>query len=52
MEKVRLRIIRGAADLLTSAVQTTFKEGKGKVYMTRATKAIYNIVMRDFVKIR
>ena len=33
-------------------MQTNFKDGNGKVYMTRATKAIYNFLMRDFVKIR
>lgn len=36
----------------TEPLQTNFKEGNGKVYMTRATKAIYNFLMLDFVKIR
>ncbi|KAG8957482.1 endoribonuclease ysh1, partial [Tulasnella sp. 408] len=29
---------------------TNFKDGKGKVYMTHATKAVYKFMMQDFVR--
>jgi cleavage and polyadenylation specificity factor subunit 3 len=32
--------------------QTNFRDGKGKVYMTHPTKAVYKFVMQDFVRMR
>jgi len=31
--------------------KTNFKDGKGKVYMTHPTKAVYRILMSDFVRV-
>lgn len=31
-------------------VQTNFKDGKGKVYMTHPTKALHKFMMQDFVR--
>ena len=46
MEKVQLAL---KAEL---TVQTNFKDGGGKVYMTSPTKEVYRILMRDFVRMR
>ena len=40
-----------AAALTYIMEKTNFKEGKGKVYMTHPTKAIYRFLMSDFVRI-
>lgn len=32
--------------------KTNFKDGKGKVYMTHPTKAVYKFMMQDFVRMR
>jgi cleavage and polyadenylation specificity factor subunit 3 len=39
-----------AAALTYVMEKTTFKEGKGKVYMTHPTKAVYRFLMSDFVR--
>ncbi len=31
--------------------KTNFRDGKGKVYMTHPTKAVYRFLMSDFVRI-
>ncbi|EIM20151.1 Metallo-hydrolase/oxidoreductase [Wallemia mellicola CBS 633.66] len=40
-----------AAALTYIMEKTNFKEGKGKVYMTSPTKAVYRFMMQDFVRI-
>lgn len=32
--------------------QTNFRDGKGKVYMTHPTKAVYKFIMQDFLRMR
>lgn len=32
--------------------KTNFKDGKGKVYMTHPTKAVYRYMMQDYVRMR
>ncbi|KIO33490.1 hypothetical protein M407DRAFT_17745 [Tulasnella calospora MUT 4182] len=39
-----------AASLTYILEKTNFKDGKGKVYMTHATKAVYKFMMQDFVR--
>ncbi|KAG8744464.1 endoribonuclease ysh1 [Ceratobasidium sp. 414] len=39
-----------AASLTYVMEKTNFKEGKGKVYMTHPTKAVYKYIMQDFVR--
>ena len=34
------------------AMQTNFKDGKGKVYMTHPTKAVHKFMMQDFARMR
>lgn len=40
-----------AAALTYIMEKTNFKDGKGKVYMTHPTKAVYRFLMSDFVRI-
>ncbi len=40
-----------AAGLPYVMEKTNFREGKGKVYMTHATKAIFRLTMQDAVRI-
>jgi cleavage and polyadenylation specificity factor subunit 3 len=58
MEKVRSPLLRRTgrvgADfppLLYLCSQTNFKEGKGVVYMSHPTKAVYRYLMSDFVRV-
>jgi len=37
--------------LARSHPQTNFKEGKGVVYMSHPTKAVYRYLMSDFVRV-
>lgn len=39
-----------AAGLTYIMEKTNFREGKGKVYMTLATKAVYKFIMQDFLR--
>ncbi|KAL5523858.1 hypothetical protein ACEPAG_8031 [Sanghuangporus baumii] len=39
-----------AASLTYIMEKTNFKDGKGKVYMTHPTKAVYKFLMQDFVR--
>ncbi|QRV82594.1 pre-mRNA polyadenylation factor PF I, YSH1-component related protein [Ceratobasidium sp. AG-Ba] len=39
-----------AASLTYVMERTNFKEGKGKVYMTHPTKAVYKYIMQDFLR--
>ncbi|KAF8588696.1 Metallo-hydrolase/oxidoreductase [Ramaria rubella] len=39
-----------AASLTYIMEKTNFKDGKGKVYMTHPTKAVYKFIMQDFVR--
>ncbi|KAG8779545.1 endoribonuclease ysh1, partial [Serendipita sp. 397] len=39
-----------AAGLTYIMEKTNFREGKGKVYMTSATKAVYKFIMQDFLR--
>ncbi|EUC54919.1 YSH1-component of pre-mRNA polyadenylation factor PF I, related protein [Rhizoctonia solani AG-3 Rhs1AP] len=39
-----------AASLTYVMEKTNFKDGKGKVYMTHPTKAVYKYIMQDFVR--
>ncbi|TDL24172.1 Metallo-hydrolase/oxidoreductase [Rickenella mellea] len=39
-----------AASLTYIMEKTNFKDGKGKVYMTHPTKAVYKYMMQDFVR--
>ncbi|GJJ07702.1 endoribonuclease ysh1 [Clathrus columnatus] len=39
-----------AAALTYITEKTNFKDGKGKVYMTHPTKAIYKFIMQDYVR--
>lgn len=39
-----------AASLTYIMEKTNFRDGKGKVYMTHATKAVYKFIMQDFVR--
>ncbi|KAG8874315.1 endoribonuclease ysh1 [Tulasnella sp. 331] len=41
-----------AASLTYIMEKTNFKDGKGKVYMTHATKAIHKYMMQDFIRMR
>ncbi|GJJ06292.1 endoribonuclease ysh1 [Clathrus columnatus] len=39
-----------AASLTYIMEKTNFKDGKGKVYMTHPTKAVYKFIMQDYVR--
>ncbi|EJT97328.1 Metallo-hydrolase/oxidoreductase [Dacryopinax primogenitus] len=39
-----------AASLTYIMEKTNFKDGKGKVYMTHPTKAVYRLMMQDYVR--
>ena len=39
-----------AASLTYIMEKTNFRDGKGKVYMTHPTKAVYKFLMQDFVR--
>lgn len=50
MEKVGWKDIHVV--LWMTSLQTNFKDGKGKVYMTHPTKAVHKFMMQDFVRMR
>ena len=39
-----------AASLTYIMEKTNFKDGKGKVYMTHPTKAVFKFMMQDYVR--
>lgn len=50
MEKVRGKCFSAYPTLIP--LQTNFRDGKGKVYMTHPTKALHKFMMQDFVRMR
>lgn len=50
-EKVRIVNILNSVPSLND-IQTNFRDGKGKVYMTHPTKALHKFMMDDFVRMR
>lgn len=49
----RLHCARVYLTLISFArLQTNFRDGPGKVYMTHATKGIYRFIMQDFIRVR
>lgn len=52
MEKVSLVLHVYMCDLKVIVVQTNFRDGKGKVYMTHPTKALHKFMMQDFLRMR
>lgn len=51
-EKVGSLKWNGFGTRLISSLQTNFRDGKGKVYMTHPTKALHKFMMQDFVRMR
>jgi cleavage and polyadenylation specificity factor subunit 3 len=41
-----------ALDAGLKTIQTNFRDGKGKVYMTHPTKAVHKFMMQDYVRMR
>lgn len=51
MEKVRV-FSEYVLPCEPNELQTNFRDGKGKVYMTHPTKALHKFMMQDFVRMR
>lgn len=51
-QKLRSFHVDHAASLTYIMEKTNFKDGKGKVYMTHPTKAVYKFMMQDYVRTR
>ena len=51
MEKVRV-FSEYVLPCEPNELQTNFRDGKGKVYMTHPTKALHKFMMQDYIRMR